>query len=67
MAFGVPPGVTPLAVLHPHALTPAGCTGRGAHVVLAGKFIFPRSLDENPIFPSKPINNEESAFLAALI
>jgi hypothetical protein len=29
MVLDEPPGVTPLAVLHPHARTPVGCTGRG--------------------------------------
>ena len=42
MALDEPPGVTPLAVLHPHARPAVGCTGRG---LLLGRQLAFRLLD----------------------
>jgi hypothetical protein len=61
MVLEEPPGVTQLAILHPH-VHPCRLYRQGfAYALLVGKFILPRSFGENPILPSSAINNETSA------
>jgi hypothetical protein len=61
MALEEPPSVKTPAVSHTHVETPVGSKRQGfSYVVLVCKFILPRSLGENPIFPNKPINSDTS-------
>jgi len=62
--FEGPPGVTPLAVLHPYVCPCRRYRQGFAYALFVGRFILRRSVGEKPILPSSPISNDVSADLS---